>query len=274
VTKLNLTKAHREKYAEFITSIEHAKKNDIKHIVVAAPWVLGDNYDELTTNMNLLSEAKLFIVIGDSDILNSDGKSMGTKFERQSSDKVYELRFEYYGTGPGDTEGEFSILCRAPNKEQAMAIAKECLEKATVPPGQFLGDIPGLCVELTWIFEINDVCQPVIIGHTEHEGSLSLLSAIGCGDNDDDDACEKAGITLHYWEDSSFEIKEGPLAGSTSSLFWSRPDQAGSKTIKKKRLGSVPTTLHRRSKSSMIPVHQNGSLWPSFTTKDKSGKKR
>lgn len=136
--------------------------------------------------------------------------------------KLYELRFNYWSSkDDNDTEGEFSILCRASNKKAAIKTAREHLTRAALPPNGFLSDIPGLSIDLDWIFEINDIVdmKPAIIGHTEHEGSCSCISA-----NNGDLA--GTGIRLYYWEDPDYVApSEGPLKGSTSAFFWRPIDE-------------------------------------------------
>lgn len=53
----------REKFAEFDKMIEHAKSGGVRHVVVAAPWVLGDTYDELLVNLGKLARAGLTLAI-------------------------------------------------------------------------------------------------------------------------------------------------------------------------------------------------------------------
>ncbi len=50
---------HRRKFAEFLKLIERTKKERLGRIVVLQPEALGDTYEELVTNLYLLSEAGL-----------------------------------------------------------------------------------------------------------------------------------------------------------------------------------------------------------------------
>jgi hypothetical protein len=136
--------------------------------------------------------------------------------------KIFELRFSYYDISERDdaerTEGTFSILCRAPTKDSAVAIAGERLRSAAISPGKFLSEIGELVVDLDWIFEIDDVKRPVIIGHVEHIGMAPYVAA------SEDGRLEDAGIELHYYEDPNHVAPAtGILKGSTSSFFWRRP---------------------------------------------------
>jgi hypothetical protein len=78
MTKLKLTRAHSRKYAKLLEAIEVAKKDGVDGIVVAAPWILGDDYEELTTNMNLIAEAHLALYVGEMDVEDDDGRKRGT----------------------------------------------------------------------------------------------------------------------------------------------------------------------------------------------------
>lgn len=61
---MNLTKKHKEKFAKFIemcNQMGDGKEADI--VIIHHPAVLGDNYEEIITNLDLLAEAELKLVI-------------------------------------------------------------------------------------------------------------------------------------------------------------------------------------------------------------------
>lgn len=61
---MTISEAHRAKFANFTRMIEDTKaKKDIDVVLVADPEVLGDTYEELVTNLNLLREAELGLMI-------------------------------------------------------------------------------------------------------------------------------------------------------------------------------------------------------------------
>jgi hypothetical protein len=63
-----VSKAHRQKYESLIRALGDAKKNNVGNVIIAAPWVLGDDYDEIVTNMNLVAKAQMKLCIGTLDI--------------------------------------------------------------------------------------------------------------------------------------------------------------------------------------------------------------
>lgn len=53
---------YEQKFANFIELCEKAKGND-DHVVVAAPWVLGDTYDEIIESLSRIADAGLTLHI-------------------------------------------------------------------------------------------------------------------------------------------------------------------------------------------------------------------
>jgi hypothetical protein len=60
---LKLVDDHREKFASLFDLVEKARADKISKVVIAEPGVLGDNYAEVLTNLDMLAAAKLEIVI-------------------------------------------------------------------------------------------------------------------------------------------------------------------------------------------------------------------
>ena len=54
---------HRAKYDGLYQLVEDAKKNNLQAVMIHHPEVLGDNYEELVINLNMVSEAGLAVVI-------------------------------------------------------------------------------------------------------------------------------------------------------------------------------------------------------------------
>ncbi len=52
-----------DKFAELKRLCSEAKDNGVDEVMIAAPWVLGDTYDEVMENLGLLAEAKLALRI-------------------------------------------------------------------------------------------------------------------------------------------------------------------------------------------------------------------
>ncbi len=69
--------SYEAKYAQLIVAVKFAKKESANGVVVAAPWVLGDNYSELSASLNLIAGAKLVLYIGGTDE-ELDAPSEGT----------------------------------------------------------------------------------------------------------------------------------------------------------------------------------------------------
>ncbi len=55
---------YESKYAEFIRLCAETKAANIGHVVIAAPWVLGDTYDEIIESLSRLAEAGLALQVG------------------------------------------------------------------------------------------------------------------------------------------------------------------------------------------------------------------
>jgi len=58
-----MTERHKRKYAGFLRLCQESKANEVKVVVVSHPKVLGDNYEELVTNLGLLAEHGLTLGI-------------------------------------------------------------------------------------------------------------------------------------------------------------------------------------------------------------------
>lgn len=58
-----MTEAHKIKYASFIRMIDQAKQGDFQVVVIASPVVIGDDYDEIITNLGLLATARLALSV-------------------------------------------------------------------------------------------------------------------------------------------------------------------------------------------------------------------
>ncbi len=54
---------YEEKFADFIRMCEERKAGGFDVVSVAAPWVLGDNYEELIESLGRLAEADLRLSI-------------------------------------------------------------------------------------------------------------------------------------------------------------------------------------------------------------------
>jgi hypothetical protein len=50
---------YESKYATFIRLCAKARADNVGHVVIAAPWVLGDTYDEIIESLSRLAEADL-----------------------------------------------------------------------------------------------------------------------------------------------------------------------------------------------------------------------
>lgn len=55
--------AYVEKFKEFIEMCEDVKRDGIDSVVVAAPWVIGDDYLEMSESLNRLAGAGLALHI-------------------------------------------------------------------------------------------------------------------------------------------------------------------------------------------------------------------
>jgi len=167
--------------------------------------------------------------------------------------KIFELRFSYYDVSERDdaerTEGTFSILCRAPTKDDAIAVARERLKSAATAPGEFLREVGEPVVDLDWIFEIDDVKRPVIIGHVEHVGMAPYIAA------SEDGRLEDAGIELHYYDDPNHVAPaDGPFKGSMSSFFWRRPTGGTGSRSLTKNVPALPASAETPRDRRMVQV--------------------
>jgi hypothetical protein len=61
--KANKPSDYDRKFAEFIRLCEESKANGIGNVIIAKPWVLGDNYDEMVESLSRLADAGLTLNI-------------------------------------------------------------------------------------------------------------------------------------------------------------------------------------------------------------------
>jgi len=73
-----ISKAHRTKYKRLFEGLKEAKKKNVGFVIIAAPWVLGDNYVELVTNLNIVARAGLKLAVGTLDLEGSEFTFPGT----------------------------------------------------------------------------------------------------------------------------------------------------------------------------------------------------
>jgi dihydrodipicolinate synthase/N-acetylneuraminate lyase len=56
---VNTPPGYERKFADFIRLCAEAKANGTSQVVVAYPWVLGDNYEEVIESLSRLADAGL-----------------------------------------------------------------------------------------------------------------------------------------------------------------------------------------------------------------------
>ena len=54
---------YEQKFADFIRLCTQAKASGTKEVIVAFPWVLGDNYEEVMESLSRLADAGLSLTI-------------------------------------------------------------------------------------------------------------------------------------------------------------------------------------------------------------------
>ena len=54
---------YEKKFAGFIQLCAEAKAKGISQVVIAYPWVIGDNYEEVMESLSRLADAGLFLHI-------------------------------------------------------------------------------------------------------------------------------------------------------------------------------------------------------------------
>jgi dihydrodipicolinate synthase/N-acetylneuraminate lyase len=52
-----------KKFADFIKMCEQAKADGVEVVVVAAPWVIGDTYEEIIESLSRLADAQLALSV-------------------------------------------------------------------------------------------------------------------------------------------------------------------------------------------------------------------
>ena len=55
---------YEKKFADFIRLCAEAKANGVSQMVIAYPWVIGDNYEEVMESLSRLADAGLSLHIG------------------------------------------------------------------------------------------------------------------------------------------------------------------------------------------------------------------
>jgi hypothetical protein len=58
-----ISAGHREKFDGFIRLCEESKGRGLRAVVIVRPWVLGDTYEEVMTNLGLLARHGLELSI-------------------------------------------------------------------------------------------------------------------------------------------------------------------------------------------------------------------
>ncbi len=58
---------YEKKFADFIRLCQESKATGVKAVAVAAPSVIGDNYDEVIESLSRLAEAGLGLQIADPE---------------------------------------------------------------------------------------------------------------------------------------------------------------------------------------------------------------
>lgn len=61
----SVPQGYEDKYTDFIRLCAEAKADKSDRVVIAKPWVLGDNYDEIIESLSRLAEAGLSLQIDD-----------------------------------------------------------------------------------------------------------------------------------------------------------------------------------------------------------------
>ena len=60
MTRKHTTPAgYEQKFADFIQLCEQAKSDGVEYVIIAAPWVIGDTYDEIVESLSRLADARL-----------------------------------------------------------------------------------------------------------------------------------------------------------------------------------------------------------------------
>ncbi len=60
------------KFADFIKLCDTTKAQGTETVLVAAPWVIGDTYDEIIESLSRLAEAGLALRVVDADRQNQN----------------------------------------------------------------------------------------------------------------------------------------------------------------------------------------------------------
>ena len=55
---------YEKKFAGFIRLCTEAKANGVSQVMIAYPWVIGDNYEEVMESLSRLADAGLSLNIG------------------------------------------------------------------------------------------------------------------------------------------------------------------------------------------------------------------
>jgi hypothetical protein len=58
---------YEAKFADFIELCQKAKSEGVQTVIVAAPWVIGDTYDEVIESLSRLAKADLALKVASPD---------------------------------------------------------------------------------------------------------------------------------------------------------------------------------------------------------------
>lgn len=62
-TAMYIPEEHKTRYRSLLSSIEKTKADGVDVLIVEEPRVLGTSYDDIITNLGLISENKLLLAI-------------------------------------------------------------------------------------------------------------------------------------------------------------------------------------------------------------------
>jgi hypothetical protein len=54
---------YEQKFADLIALCQQGKAGDFQIVIVAAPWVLGDTYEEIVESLSRIAEAGMQLVV-------------------------------------------------------------------------------------------------------------------------------------------------------------------------------------------------------------------
>ena len=88
---------YEQKFKNLLKAIEHCKKNDIRILMVANPWVVGDTLDEVRESLSRLAGTGIGLHVCESDSGSGEGSSKTITVKNEEGETIEVKRGKDHG---------------------------------------------------------------------------------------------------------------------------------------------------------------------------------